>query len=131
MNRLLSTIAVALALLTAPLALATVPAYADDTSASKTAACQGIGLTDASGDGCDKSAGQQVSKVIATIVNLLSVIVGTAAVIMIIVSGLKYVTSGGDSNKVSSAKTSLVYAIVGLVVVALAQFIVHFVLNNV
>jgi hypothetical protein len=53
------------------------------------------------------------------------------AVIMIIVGGLKYITSGGDSNNVSSAKSTIIYAIIGLVVVALAQFIVQFVLNKV
>lgn len=129
MRRLLSSIALALALLVGPMALATVPAYAAD-SASKDAACDAIGLT-TSGGGCDETAGSQISEVIATIVSILSVVVGVAAVIMIVVSGFKYVTSGGDSNKVSSAKTSLVYAIVGLIIVALAQFIVHFVLKNV
>jgi hypothetical protein len=47
---------------------------------------------------------------------------------MIVLSGFKYITSGGDANKVSSAKSSLVYAIIGLVIVVLAQVIVHFVI---
>jgi uncharacterized membrane protein YuzA (DUF378 family) len=64
-------------------------------------------------------------------VNIFSLIVGIVAVIMIIVGGLKYITSGGDSNNVSSAKSTIIYAIIGLVVVALAQFIVQFVLNKV
>jgi len=127
-RRLLSSITLALALLVTPMALVTAPAYAVD---SKSAACEGVGLTTGGASGCDESAGKKISKVISTIVSLLSVVVGVAAVIMIIVSGFKYITSGGDSNKVASAKTSLIYAIVGLVIVALAQFIVHFVLNNV
>ncbi len=48
---------------------------------------------------------------------------------MIIINGLRFITSGGDSNAVSSAKKGILYAIVGLVIVALAQFIVRFVLN--
>ena len=50
---------------------------------------------------------------------------------MIIYGGFRYVTSGGDSGHVSSAKNTIIYAIVGLVVVALAQFIVQYVLNQV
>lgn len=65
------------------------------------------------------------------VVNFLSVIVGVVAVIMIIVGGFKYITSGGDSGNVSGAKNTLIYAIVGLIIVALAQFIVNFVLNNI
>jgi hypothetical protein len=67
----------------------------------------------------------------AKIVNLLSVIVGIVAVIMIIVGGFRYITSGGESSNVSGAKNTLIYAIVGLIIVALAQFIVHFVLDNI
>jgi hypothetical protein len=49
---------------------------------------------------------------------------------MVIISGFKYVTSGGDPQKVSGAKSTLIYAIVGLIVVALAQILVHFVLQQ-
>ena len=49
---------------------------------------------------------------------------------MIIVGGLRYITSGGESSNISGAKTTIIYALVGLVIVALAQFIVHFVLNK-
>lgn len=63
-------------------------------------------------------------------VNIFSIIVGVIAVIMIIVGGLKYITSGGDSSNVSGAKNTIIYAIVGLIIVALAQFIVRFVLGT-
>lgn len=97
---------------------------------SKTAACEGVGL--GAGGGCDgDAASTKVSSLVNNIVNLISVIVGIAAVIMIIIAGFKYITSGGDSNKVASAKSTLIYAIVGLVIVSLAQFIVHFVLTKV
>lgn len=72
-----------------------------------------------------------VNSIITTVINLFSVIVGIIAVIMIIYSGLRYITSGGDSAKITSAKNTIVYAIIGLIVVALAQFIVKFVLNKV
>jgi hypothetical protein len=49
---------------------------------------------------------------------------------MIIYGGFRYITSGGDSGRVGNAKNTLIYAIIGLVIVALAQLIVHFVLNQ-
>lgn len=84
-----------------------------------------------SGADCSTPAnGINLNHVIAAVINIFSVVVGVVAVIMIIISGFKYVTSNGDSNKISSAKTTLIYAIVGLVIVAFAQVIVKFVLDQ-
>ena len=81
---------------------------------------------------CDVSGGtEKVNSLITTIVNIFSIIVGIVSVIMIIYGGFRYVTSGGDSGNVSNAKNTIIYAIIGLVVVALAQFIVQFVLDKV
>lgn len=71
-----------------------------------------------------------LDNIVTTIVNIFSIVVGIVAVIMIIVGGFRYITSGGDSNNVSGAKNTIIYAIIGLVIVALAQFIVKFVLNK-
>lgn len=76
------------------------------------------------------AAAGSVSTLIRQVINIISVIVGIAAVIMIIVGGLRYITSGGDSSSVTSAKNTILYAIVGLVVVALAQIIVKFVVDR-
>jgi hypothetical protein len=72
----------------------------------------------------------KVQGVLTTIVNLFSIVVGLIAVIMLIYGGLKYITSGGDSGKAASARTAIVSAIIGLVIVALAQIIVQFVLTK-
>lgn len=82
---------------------------------------------------CSQTPANSVSlnKVIKATINLLSFTVGLVAVIMIMVSGYKYVTAGGDSNKVSNAKNTLVYALIGLVIAALAQGLVKFVLTKV
>ncbi len=64
------------------------------------------------------------------IVNVFSVIVGVIAVVMIIYGGLRYITSGGDSGKITNAKNTIIYAVIGLIIVALAQFIVQFVLGK-
>lgn len=69
-----------------------------------------------------------IEKTIQSIINILSVVVGIVAVFMIIISGFRYITSGGDSARVSSAKNTIIYAIVGLIVIALAQVIVRFVI---
>jgi hypothetical protein len=59
---------------------------------------------------------------------IIAIFVGVAAVIVIIVSGLRFVTSSGDPSAVASARQALIYAIVGLVVAAAAQAIVSLVL---
>lgn len=74
---------------------------------------------------------EKLNDIISLVINIFSVVVGLAAVIMIIIGGLKYITSGGDSGNIQSAKNTILYAIIGLVVVALAQFIVRFVLSRV
>jgi hypothetical protein len=93
------------------------------------AACEG--LSAAGGTGGCTGGGAALSKVIKTAISILSTVVGIAAVIMIIISGMRYVTSGGDASGVSSAKKGIIYALVGIAVAASAQIIVHFVLDRV
>ncbi len=79
----------------------------------------------------NNTATDSINKVVHTVVNLLSAIVGIIAVIMIIVGGLRYVTSGGNDTSVTSAKNTILYAIIGLIIVAMAQILVHFTLQKV
>ena len=97
--------------------------------------CQGTNIATGGGNAStdcttNSNTGVSLSQLAARIVNILSIVVGVVAVIMIIVGGFRYITSGGESGNVSGAKNTLIYAIVGLVIVALAQFIVHYVLNT-
>lgn len=100
---------------------------------SVSAACSGTGAKGQVLSGVGETGGDcngsGFTSVLSTVVSIISYIAGALAVIMIIVAGLKYITSGGDSNKIGSAKSTLVYAIVGLVIAALAELIVHFVIN--
>lgn len=96
--------------------------------ASSQQACKTLGEINPNQTGCAASNGQ-ISRLIRIVLNMLSIIAGIIAVIMIIVSGFKYVTSQGDANQISSAKKSLIYAIVGIVIVAFAQIIVQFVIG--
>lgn len=99
------------------------------------AACEGDCIERDGAGKCTKTkeaaSETKINNLITSIVNIISVIVGIIAVIMIIVGGAKFITSGGDSGKISSAKSTVLYAIVGLIIVALAQVIVKFVLGKV
>lgn len=64
-------------------------------------------------------------------VNIMLFAVGILAVIMIIWGGIRYVLSGGDSGAVSSAKKTILYAVVGLIVAILAYAIVNFVITTI
>ena len=96
--------------------------------------CAGANLSSDPED-CDQTAvddaSSSVQDLLTDVINICSWIVGIVSVIMIIVGGLKYITSGGDSGNVSGAKNTILYAIIGLVIVALAQIIVNFVLGKV
>ena len=63
------------------------------------------------------------------ITNTILYAVGIIAVIMLIWGGVRYIISGGDSKKVTDAKNTILYAILGLVVALLSYAIVNFVLN--
>jgi hypothetical protein len=96
--------------------------------------CKGandLKLTGATGT-CATTAPSQdsnVDKILTRVINIFSIVVGVVAVIMIVVGGFRYITSGGG-DKVKSAKDTIMYALIGLVIVALAQIIVKFVLNK-
>lgn len=81
-------------------------------------ACAGLAQIDAS-QGCN-SKGSSVTSLIRMVITILSYIIGVVAIIMVMLAGFKYLTSSGDSNKISSAKSTLVYALVGLAIAALA-----------
>ncbi len=92
-------------------------------STSKTQVLNGIGET---GGDCS---GSGVTKIISAAVNILSYVIGIAGVVMVVLGGFKYIVSGGESGKVANAKNTLIYALIGLIIAALAQFLVHFVLS--
>ncbi len=112
--------------------LVAVPAHAADADINS-GLCQGANLKVENGCSIDTAASDGTTKIngiITTVINLFSLVVGIVAVIMIILGGLKYITSGGDSGNITGAKNTILYAVIGLVVVALAQIIVKFVLGK-
>ena len=57
-------------------------------------------------------------------------IVGAVSFLMITIAGLRYVLSSGDPQKISRAKNSIIYALVGLAIALAAESIVYFVIGN-
>ncbi|MAU33659.1 hypothetical protein CL689_00920 [Candidatus Saccharibacteria bacterium] len=70
-----------------------------------------------------------IQSVIGIIVNTLLFIVGVISVIMIIIGGIRYTTSGGDTGAVTSAKNTILYAVIGLIVSFIAFAVVNWVID--
>jgi hypothetical protein len=82
-------------------------------------------------EGCNKNSTEgNLRGLFSTIVNILLFIVGAVAVIMLVIGGLKYVTSNGDQSAITSAKQTILYAIIGIVVAFLAYAMVNFVVTQ-
>lgn len=78
-------------------------------------------------EGAKDSLMTNATKVINTILSVL----GIVAVVVIIVGSIGFITSQGDSSKVTKAKNTVLYGIIGLVVALLAYAIVNFVLKGI
>ena len=88
-------------------------------------------------EGANSAQGDQVPEniteedgLIKRVVNILLFIIGAIAVIMLIIGGIRYTISGGDQSQVTSAKNTILYAIVGIIVAIFAYAIVNFVLDE-
>lgn len=131
LRKVFTTLAISLSLLLPALT----PAVAHAAEGIEQNLCAGANLdvtSDCNSGGItDSQAQQRINNIIRNIINLFSLVVGIVSVIMIIIGGLKYITSGGNDGNVSSAKNTILYAIVGIVIVALAQFVVRFVLTKI
>ena len=85
-------------------------------------------------NGATEVAGEQegnLTGTVGTIINVVIFVIGFVAVAMVILGGVQYSTSSGDSAKVKKAKDTIMYGIIGLVVAILAFAIVNFVLQGV
>ncbi len=98
-----------------------------DSVSAQTKITDGAEAARGTGAPADLFAGDSVFK---KIVNILLFLIGAISVIMLIIGGIKYTISGGDSGQVTSAKNTILYAIVGLVVAFLAFAIVNYVLGS-
>lgn len=89
-------------------------------------------------DGCQanqssavcQSRDDEAADLVEIAVNTLLLLIGMVAVIMIVVGGIRYIASAGDSARVKAAKDTILYSVVGLVVAILAYAIVNFVIGT-
>lgn len=96
-------------------------------SRADTQQCEGLKAV--SGGSCDEKT--LTDKVQNNVIDTLFVVVGAIAVIIIIVGGIRYITSTGDATRIQKAKDTILYAVIGLIVVILARAIVGFVIGRV
>lgn len=120
----ISSLALAFAVVTAGVVAQPVAAQTPEQSA-----CQGSGGT-WNGATCTQGT-RTVPGTIKNVGNILIFITGSIAVLMIIIGGLRYTLSGGDQGTINSAKNTIMYAVVGLVVSIAAYAIVNLVLSNI
>lgn len=65
------------------------------------------------------------------ILNILTFVLGAIAVLMIIIGAFRYALSSGDQANITSAKNTIIYALVALIVAVMANAIVNFVLTTI
>lgn len=93
-------------------------------------ACGAAGDSSGGSEICGAATGGETAEsIIKNVINLMLVILGMIAVIMIIIGGIRYATSNGDSNQITSAKNTVLYAVIGLIVAIFSFAIVNFVLD--
>ena len=78
----------------------------------------------------DEMSTKPIGTTIGEVVNIFLYFVGAVAVIVVIWGGFQYITSSGDSQKATTAKNTIMYAVIGLVVAIFAYAIVNFVLTT-
>lgn len=93
---------------------------------------KGVDATGTQNNKCGKDGTSAcgLGDVIKTVINVLLFIIGALSVIMIIIGGIKYVISNGDSSQITSAKNTIMYAVIGLIIALLAYAIVNFVVTQ-
>ena len=78
----------------------------------------------------DITGGGDLGGSIGKVLNIIIGSLGVIAVVVIIIGGVLYMTSSGDSGKVKKAKDTILYGVIGLIICVLAAAIVNFVINN-
>ena len=73
----------------------------------------------------------QLPDTIAGILNAIIIVSGTVAVIFVLIGGVNYMTSSGDAGKLEKAKKTILYAVIGLAICALAFAIVNWTVDTI
>lgn len=126
-------IIITIAMLTAaclPLMPATALAYSPLDSVCNTQPAQNSSLCQGQGD-TSQNPLTGPKGLIRGIANILAFVTGLGAVITIIVGGLRLITANGDANKVKSARGAIIAALIGIVIILLADTIISLVLGRI
>jgi hypothetical protein len=92
-------------------------------------ACSGATTSGGAICGANDS-GKGLPDLLKVIINTMIFLVGTIAVVMIVIGGVKYVVSNGEASQLQSAKNTVLYSVIGLVIAISAFAIVNFVLDK-
>lgn len=76
-----------------------------------------------------KSQGDEAGSMIKIVINVLLMVLGMISVIMVVIGGIRYTTSNGDSSSLKAAKETIIYAVVGLIIAIMSYTIVNFVVS--
>lgn len=79
---------------------------------------------------CKAQGTDNASSMVRVIISTLLIVLGMVSVIVIVIGGIRYATSNGDSSAIKGAKDTILYAVVGLVVAIMSYAIVNFVVNR-
>jgi glucose uptake protein GlcU len=74
--------------------------------------------------------GDDATDLIGTVIDTALFVLGMIAVLMIVIGGIRYTTSNGESSKIKEAKDTILYSVIGLIVAVLSYSIVNFVLGR-
>ena len=77
-----------------------------------------------------ENAEEEINSLIGTVLDILALVAGVIAVIVVIVQGLKYITSSGNAEQAKSATKGIIYTLIGVVIVISARAIILFVLDK-
>lgn len=100
-------------------------------ASAKEEACKGAEVSNSAGDDCGDEAAKDTQTIIKRVIDILTIVGGIIAVIVIIVNGIRLTLSSGDSSRVNTARSGIIMAIVGLIIIAIAQALVKFIINKV
>ncbi|HEX6462256.1 MAG TPA: pilin [Candidatus Saccharimonadales bacterium] len=104
--------------------------HAAELNSQKQAVCEGAGGWVSGEVGCAIGSSNSVENTLRAVADILIFIIGAIAVIMIIIGGIRYATSGGDQAQITSAKNTILYSVIGLVVAFMSYGIARFIADR-
>ncbi len=78
----------------------------------------------------NKDLGDVAGSLGGQIISWMTMIAGVLAVVFLIYYGIMFITSGGDPEKATKARTGIIYAVIGIIVITAAYFIINFAIGT-